>query len=799
MVQMVVTGQFQTGQTALDVGITDLMVMVQDGETVLYASSGQTGGLTSFALASDGSVSVQDTALYNSSWADSALAEMSLIEVNGVLCVAVAGSGEDQLYVYDVNADGSLGNVQRMTGLGTEMSHLLEVSQDQSQTVYMADAGSGRITGYSIEANGTLTKSKEVADTTETYGAEVMAIASTSIKQSEYIISVSQTEKGVSAYRVENGQLINTGNAGVNEGLGIMTPTDMEMIEMNGRTFILVASAPNDGIGQSGAITVMELAQDGSLVDTDHIIDTGNTHFGNVQSLEVVQADDRTYVIAGGGDDGVTLFVMMPNGRLQLLGTVSGDQGLQNISTMAAQFNDGTLHLYVASELSSGVTEITVDVSNQGEIIEADHSGGVIDGSALDDILIGGAGNDSIRGGSGDDLLEDGLGVDTLHGGDGADLFILRSDFTHDVIQDFQPGLDRLDLSSWPMLYNAAQIGYTATSNGAILDWRGETLELISRDGQTISFLQVQAAILETADRVPDFSAYGGNDGDQEIEGTAINDAINAGEGHDAVNGFAGDDYIDAGTGNDSIYGDIGQDTLMLGAGDDYAEGGLDEDLIHGNDGADSIWAGHESDTIYGGNGSDYIRGEQGADLIYGGNDGDVILGDNGDDTIFGEEGNDLMRGGNGSDILYGGDGNDRLFGANKEDTIFGGDGDDRIRAGFQPDYLDGGAGNDDMIGGGGRDTLIGGEGNDTMEGNSNADLFTFEDNHGQDVILDFAATVDNEKLEFSALSTMNSYADVMAASVQQGAHVFIDTGNGNSILLENVLLSDLDVNDFVF
>lgn len=799
MVQMVINGQFQTGQSVLDVGITDLLVTVQDGVSVLYASSGQNGGITSFELNPNGSVSMLDTALYNSAWSNAALSEMSLIEVNGALCIAVAGSGAEQLYMYDVNADGTLGPVQQFIGLAPQLSQLLEVSQIDPQTVFMADAGSGMISAYSIGSNGGLSQSMQVADTSGTYGAEVMAIGSTTVMQSNYVISVSQTEKGVSAYRMDDGQLINTGNAGVNEGLGIMTPTDMKMVEMGGRSFILVASAPNDGIGQSGAITVLELAQDGSLVDTDHIIDTGNTHFGNVQSLEVVEAVGRTYIIAGGGDDGVTLFVMMPNGRLQLLGTVSGDAGLQNISTMAAHFNDGTLHLYVASETQGGVTEITVDVSHQGDIIEGGHEGGSINGSALDDILIGGAGDDSILGGAGDDLLEDGLGVDTLHGGDGADLFILRSDFTHDVIHDFQAGLDRLDLSSWPMLYDSAQIGYTATSYGAILDWRGETLEVVSRDGQTLSFAQIQAAILQTADRVPDFSAYGGNDDDQLIDGTAINDAINAGDGVDTINGFAGDDYIDAGTGNDNVFGDIGRDTLMLGEGDDYAEGGDGEDLIYGNDGADTIWAGRQGDTIYGGDGKDNIRGGQGSDLIYGGNDGDFILGDNSDDTIHGEGGDDYARGGNGRDVLYGGAGNDRLFGASKEDTLYGGDGDDVIRAGYQPDYADGGAGDDFMVGGGGRDTLLGGEGNDTMEGNSNADLFIFEDGHGQDVILDFAATVDNEKLEFSALSTMNSYAEVMAVSVQQGDHVMINTGGGNSILLENVLLADLDVNDFVF
>lgn len=799
MVQMVINGQFDTGDAVLDTGITDLMVTVQNGQTVLYTTSGQNGGLSSFSLHSDGSVSILDTALYNQAWSKAVLSEMSLIEVNGVMCIAVAGSGVDQLYLYDVNTDGTFGAAQQMSGISTALSKLMEVSQVDPQTVYMADALSGTINAYTINTNGTLSQQMQVADTNTTYAAEVMAIKSTKVMQSDYVISASQSEKGVSVYRIDGDKLTNTGNAGVNEGLGIMTPTDMQVVQINGRSFILLASAPNDGQGQSGAITVMELAQDGSLVSTDHLIDTARTHFGNVQSMEVVEADGRTYVMAGGGDDGVTLFVLLPNGRLQMMGTVSGDQGLENITSMAANFADGTLHLYVASEVQSGVTEITVDVSNHGEVIQGAHSGGTITGTALDDILIGGAGDDEIFGGAGDDLIEDGLGVDTLHGGDGADTFILRSDFTHDEIHDFQAGLDRLDLSAWPMLYDAAQIDYTATAQGAILNWRGETLELFSRDGQTLSFTQVHAAILNTAHRVPDFSNYGSNDGSDQVGGTSIDDALTTGAGNDTVDGFAGNDYIDAGAGNDVVRGDMGRDTINLGDGNDLAYGGNQEDLIDGGRGNDTIWGGNQADTIYGGDGSDSIRGQQGEDLIYGGNDRDWILGDNSNDTLYGEHGNDVVRGGNGDDLIYGGDGHDRLFGANHEDTIYGGTGHDLIRAGFQADYVDGGAGNDFIVGGGGFDTIIGGEGDDTMQGNFNADRFFFEDGHGNDVILDFEATSNAEKLVFSDLSTMNSYAQVMAASEQQGAHVYIDTGNGNSILLENVALTDLHAEDFIF
>ncbi len=796
---MIVQGQVQTGQTALDYGITDLMVVEQNGQSVLYTSSGQSGGLSAFSLASTGSANLLDTQIFSSAWAAGALHDMALVEINGAVGLAVAGSGADQLRLYDVNSDGSIGQVSTLSGMSSSINQLLDVEQTGPQMLFMADTGAATIRGFNVNANGSMSQAMEVADTSSTYAAEVMSISSAIMQSDTYMISASQTEKGVSVYRMDGSSLINTGSAGVNEGLGIMTPTAMEVVEIAGRSFIILASAPNDGEGQSGAITVLELAQDGSLVDTDHVIDTANTRFGNVQSLEVVQADGRTYVMAGGGDDGLTMFVLLPHGRLQMLSTVSGDAGLQNVSSMAAHHDDGHLHMYVASEGAAGVTQISADVSNHGVILQGSHAGDTITGGALDDILIGGAQDDSIIGGAGDDILEDGLGTDTMHGGNGADIFVLRSDFSHDVIQDFQVGEDRLDMSSWPFLYSAAQIGYTATATGAILDWRGETLEIFTRNGQTLSFAQVQAAVFDAPDRSPDFSNFGGNDGAQLIDGTAINDSYAVGNGNDTVNGLAGDDYIDAGNGDDIVDGGIGEDTIELGDGDDYAEGWHNSDMIYGGAGNDTLMGGFGSDTMYGGDGDDLIRGSRGFELIYGGEGRDLILGDNNNDTIFGEGGNDALRGGNGDDIVYGGTGNDNIFGAAQSDTLYGGDGNDVIRGGFQADTIYGDSGNDYIVGGGGFDLLVGGEGNDTLSGAFNADRFVFEDNHGNDMVMDFETNSRPEKLVFSDHSTMNSLGDVLGASVQQGANVVIYTGAGSSVTLIDVQLSSLDAFDFIF
>ncbi|MHC8378356.1 retention module-containing protein [Pseudomonas sp. MDT1-16] len=63
-------------------------------------------------------------------------------------------------------------------------------------------------------------------------------------------------------------------------------------------------------------------------------------------------------------------------------------------------------------------------------------------------IISGGLGNDVLNGGGGDDFLIGGLGNNTLTGGSGADTFQwLKGNSGHDVVTDFTPGTDKLDLS----------------------------------------------------------------------------------------------------------------------------------------------------------------------------------------------------------------------------------------------------------------------------------------------------------------------------------------------------------------
>lgn len=77
-----------------------------------------------------------------------------------------------------------------------------------------------------------------------------------------------------------------------------------------------------------------------------------------------------------------------------------------------------------------------------------------IDGTPGDDNLAGGDGNDTINGG---------LGNDTLSGGAGADIFQLRGAEGQDLILDFDPAQDRLDLGG---AYSSRYLGLSTDSAG---------------------------------------------------------------------------------------------------------------------------------------------------------------------------------------------------------------------------------------------------------------------------------------------------------------------------------------------
>ncbi len=230
-------------------------------------------------------------------------------------------------------------------------------------------------------------------------------------------------------------------------------------------------------------------------------------------------------------------------------------------------------------------------------------------------------------------------------------------------------------------------------------------------------------------------------------------------------------------------------ENLIAGAGNDTVVGNEVGNHIVLGGGYDLVMGGSGNDTLLGGSGNDTLAGEGDADRLYGGDGFDRLFGGSGNDTLVGAAGNDTLAGDGDDDRLFGGDGLDRLFGGSGNDTMAG-DGD--------ADVLNGQDGNDRLFGGSGFDQLEGQDGADILTGGTEADVFVFTDGTWADRVTDFN-TVEADRINFAGVTTLSSFADVTAAATDTAAGLMIETGNGGSVLLENVLLTDLDANDFIF
>jgi Ca2+-binding RTX toxin-like protein len=79
-------------------------------------------------------------------------------------------------------------------------------------------------------------------------------------------------------------------------------------------------------------------------------------------------------------------------------------------------------------------------------------------GNDYDNVLSGLGGNDYLNGWDGNDTLKGGAGNDYLIGGWGADTFLFEAKPGNDVIEDFQSGIDKIDLHAFGITMNQVSV-----------------------------------------------------------------------------------------------------------------------------------------------------------------------------------------------------------------------------------------------------------------------------------------------------------------------------------------------------
>ena len=788
-------------------GISDLCMSGSGSGAVLYVTNGAGGQVTAYQIVGGTFVPLDAMDLPNSG----DLGISSKIEIipsnSGNGTVVVTGIDGRGIWTASLDAQGAL-NAKTTIGGSANMPDELTMCQyaeiDGKAYIYGVRLGSDKISVWRVEGNGALTEiSDPGASRSTSFGPGLVDFDIIEVGGTTFIIGASTFQNEMVLFEVmPNGVPVEVDTISALEGIGFSSGSAIEAVMVGGHAYGVMAASV------SGSLTVVEITADGMMVPTDHVLDSLDTRFQGVGILESITIDGRVYLAASGMDDGLSLFELLPDGRLIHLGAVADQTNttLNNISSISlAEAADGSLDIFVSSQLEPGITWLNADLPASGTNIYGTGVSEQLTGTSAADLIDGGAAHDTLRGGGGDDLLMDGAGSDTLYGGAGADTFVMAADGDLDRINDFQLGQDTIDLSAWEFLRTTAQLTIISTPDGAEIRYGDEVLRIKTMDGSSLSVAQVQAMNLINATHIspgwvavvtPPQALTGTGNGDTLVGGDYV-DSISGIGGNDSIVGGYGADILEGGAGDDTIKGGNDNDMINGGKGYDLVYGGAGEDEILGVDGMDSLYGGNGDDTLYGGNGDDFLDGEAGHDLIFGGKgfdrleggsgddwlEGkagyDTLLGEDGADQIYGNAGADKLKGGKGDDLLagginfdtlYGEDGNDRLDGNDGHDTLYGQAGDDTLYGNAGDDTLDGGNGNDVLGGGIGFDTLLGNNGHDTLNGNDGFDVLF--GGKGNDTLYGNAGD-----------DTLDGGANSDTLHGGKGADVFIFNGGKDTIL----------------
>ncbi|MFP4329027.1 MAG: M10 family metallopeptidase C-terminal domain-containing protein, partial [Paracoccaceae bacterium] len=500
MARLSVRAVFGTGEGPLVTNITGLRV----GNGVVHAATDAPGGLTAWRLAEAATPARLDLQSFPSGVAPHA-GGLWRMEAGSDAVLVLGGGAGAGLIGYAVDDAGRLGAAREFGPLPGRAA-VTGMAEFAGDTVYVARAGGGGVETYRIGGSDGLAARAGAVDTDDINADAPVALSVLDGPRGAYLFVASGTERGLSAWRIDpaSGAPSHHGSAGADTGVGVMEPTALAAFSAYGADYALLGSAAN-GSGMAGALSLFRVDAAGGLSPVDHLLDSSDTRFGRVQDVAVVGADDRHYVIAGGGDDGLSLFTLLPDGKLLHLHSLpdSFASGLSNVSALAAARMGDEIQVIAAAQAEPGLTVLEVSIADQGRVLRAGDGGQALRGGAGDDLIAGGNDDDRLDGGAGDDILVDGAGTDRLTGGPGADIFVLSADGATDRILDFQPGLDRIDLTGFPGLYDPAQLTFNETGGGARIAWRGEVTEISRAGGGGLTIGEVFGGSFRAPHRPP--------------------------------------------------------------------------------------------------------------------------------------------------------------------------------------------------------------------------------------------------------------------------------------------------------
>jgi serralysin len=273
---------------------------------------------------------------------------------------------------------------------------------------------------------------------------------------------------------------------------------------------------------------------------------------------------------------------------------------------------------------------------------------------------------------TGDNILNGGAGDDLLVGNGGKDTFIVAKGQNSDVIADFEPGINTIQLQGFGILaFSAIKVKMSDGAEGVTLALDGgETLHLLGIKAAKLSAADFGLAPESTVSRpaVLEGALYNAANDARLLLATGSPVTWRTGtDDPDTLTGDAHNNFLNSAGGPDTLTGGAGHDTYVV----DRETGIVRENAGEGTDQVFS-WATNftlpknvENLTIS----AAYKAKDSGNGL------GNMIAGRARHNTLFGRRGNDLIDRGDEYDALFGENDNDVLIGGRGVDHLYGGAG----------------------------------------------------------------------------------------------------------------------------
>lgn len=469
-------------------GIRSMDTQFANRTVKLFSVSYETGGINSFSVTNRGVVTAEDQLTVGAGGSVFGMNTTHITNAAGqdflLTCLPYGGG----VGLYRLSNDGSITQVNPWFDYAGYLGHLdaAEVVT-VGTTSYLFSTIEGSVGFGTVRLNGNMRLSDLNANSaqTELEGVENQALVSVSRGGNEYLIYMSGVDDTITSYLVGNdGSTTVVDVFTPQDGMGYSNPHLMETVITGGTTFVLVGSAGTN------SITVLQVNTNGTFTEMDFAQDDQSTRFFGVTALETFNYRGRAFVLAGGSDDGMTLFELNPNGSLSVMNTLvdTANMTLENVQSITAYARKAFINIFVSGEGQEGVTQFKLFMKDIGKVFHGTSAREKLAGSKKSDVLYGYDGNDTLIAKGGNDRIFDGAGKDKIRGGGGADVFVMEADGDFDRVLDFALGTDRIDFSDFDMIYSYDALTFIPRTTGVTIRYQDEVLFLRSSNQTSLSF-----------------------------------------------------------------------------------------------------------------------------------------------------------------------------------------------------------------------------------------------------------------------------------------------------------------------